>query len=116
MLVIPPSTRNKRRERQSFTPNRPRPEAPVLIVGAAVAGNVLTLTFDQPVSLSGVPAFTIPDAPAAAAVSASKTGPTVVAITYGQSIEGALSVNVGFRDPAIRGSSGGYVTSVISAI
>ena len=116
MLVIPQSTRKTRRQNNAVTPNRPRPEAPVLITAAVIAGSVLTLTFDQPVSLSGVPAFTIPDAPAATPVSAAKTGPAVVAITYSQSIEGALVVNVGFRDPAIRGASGGYVTSIVSPI
>jgi hypothetical protein len=111
---MPAQTRlvNKARaRRQRGNPNRPLPVSPVLINNAAVAANVLTLTFDQPVSLSGVPAYTT-DLPGIAPVSAAQTGPAVVAITFGASIAGAVSLNVPFRDPAIRGASGGYVTIV----
>ena len=115
MLIIPPSTRKSRREAQAFTPNRPRPEAPVLIVNSVVAANVLTLTFDQPVTLSGVPKFTT-DLPGQTVIAANKTAAATVALTFNEPIAGAVSLNVGFRDPAIRGASGGFVTSVTQII
>ena len=71
---------------------------------------MLTLTFDQPVSLDGTPQFTT-DVAGATPVSAAKTAPNVVEITYSAAIAAATSINLSFRDPAIRNSSGGFVTS-----
>ena len=110
MPATPRTTKPARRERSRESANRPRPAAPILIVGSAIAGNVLTLTFDQPVSLSGIPRF-IPDMPGLLPVSAARTGPTTVAITYSGALASIVSLNIGFRDPAIRNASGGYVTS-----
>lgn len=90
--------------------NRPQPATPILITSASPVGSVLTLTFDQPVSLNGTPAFTT-DVVGATALSATQQSPTVVAITYSAAIAAATEINLGFRDPAIRNSSGGYVTS-----
>jgi hypothetical protein len=104
------ATKAARRQTSRDNPNRPRPAAPILIVGSSIAGAVLTLTFDQPVSLSGVPKFTT-DLGEVVPVGAAKTAQSVVAITFSAPVTGAVNLNVGFRDPAIRNASGGYVTS-----
>lgn len=100
------TTRRTRRD----TANRPRPETPILVVGSSIAGSVLTLTFDGPVSLCGVPAFTT-DFPTQVAVSAARVAANAVAITYNEPLAGITTLDVGFRDPAIRNAAGGYVTS-----
>ena len=94
--------------KQSRIP-RPRPETPIYITGAVAVGNVLTLTFDQPVILSGTPGFTT-DMVGATPVSATRPAINQVAITYSAGVAGLNVVNLTFRDPAIRNASGGYVT------
>jgi hypothetical protein len=103
------TTRTPRRTRKD-TANRPRPETPIYVTGFLIAGSVLTLTFDQPVLLAGVPGFRT-DLETPVAVSAARTAADKVAITYSETVEGAVTLFVGFRDPAIRNASGGYVTS-----
>lgn len=101
--------RTNRRTRKE-TANRPRPETPIYVTGFAIAGAVLTLTFDQPVMLAGVPGFRT-DLAGPTAVSAARTAVDKVAITFSEPLDGAVTLFVGFRDPAIRNASGGYVTS-----
>jgi len=84
---------------------------PIIIIDVNTTGSVLTLVFDQPVSLNGTPKFK-PDVAGADPVSAVQTAPNTVAITYDTALTGATGMNIGYRDPAIRNSSGGYVTSV----
>jgi len=109
-IIRPAATRGRGRKQQKNSPNRPRPVSPIYITNVLGAGSVLTLTFDQPVSLSGVPKFAT-DLAGPVAVSAAKTGADTVAITMSASIVGSSFVKIPFRDPAIRNSSGGYVTS-----
>src|SRR5688572_4649433 len=90
--------------------NKPQPVTPIYISSAVAAGSVLTLTFDQPVMLSGTPQFTT-DVAGATAQSAVKTAANVVAITFSASIAAATVINLPFREPAIRNASGGFVTS-----
>lgn len=105
--------RPNRRKRNVNPPfNQPRIATPIYIVSANPTGSTLTLTFDQPVSLNGTPAFTT-DVVGPTALSASQQSPTVVAITFSAAIAAATQVNIAFRDPAIRNSSGGYVTSSV---
>ena len=108
MLVNPPSPSARSRRGGKDTANRPRPETPILITAATAVGSVLTLTFDQPVILSGTPAFTT-DMPGAA-ISAARPALDQVAITFDAAVAGFNVVNLAFRDPAIRNASGGYVT------
>jgi hypothetical protein len=103
------SSKQTRRARRD-NPNRPRPETPILIVTAGAAGSVLTLTLDQPVLLSGTPAFTT-DVGGAIPVSATRPALNQVAITFSGNIAAMNQVNLTFRDPAIRNTSGGFVTS-----
>ena len=87
----------------------PQPTNPILITDAVVAGPALTLTFDQIVTLKGLPAFSVDIA--GSVVSATQPAPNIVEIVFSQAITGATTVNVGFRDPAIRSASGGYVVA-----
>jgi len=89
--------------------NKPQPTAPITVTGASIAGSVLTLTFDQPVALKGVPNYAIVGVVGADAVSAVRTTPTTVAITYDTALLGATSVTIPYEEPAIRNSSGGFV-------
>ena len=102
------------RPRRSVNPpiNQPELIAPVQITNSVKALAVMTLTFDQPVSLMRgiVPAYTT-DIAGVTALSVVKTAPNIVAVTFSASIAAATKLNIGFRDPAIRSASGGYVTS-----
>lgn len=90
--------------------NRPNPTAPVSITAVVKLASVMTLTFDQPVTLKGTPGFTT-DIAGVTALSAVKTGPNIVAVTFSAAITTAIKLIIPFRDPAIRGAGGGYVTS-----
>jgi hypothetical protein len=90
--------------------NMPEVDTPVLITGVAKATNVMTLTFNVPVRLDGTPAFTT-NLAGVTAVSAVLTAPNAVAITFSAAITTATALFIGYRDPAIRGASGGYVSS-----
>lgn len=107
--VIGRAVRRTSRKTSNKEATTPQPATPIYIVSGATSGSQLTLTFDQPVSLNGVPQFTTALAPTP--VSAAQTAANVVVITYSGNVAGAEWVNVGFRDPAIRNSSGGFVTS-----
>ena len=103
--------RPHRRKRNVNPPfNQPKIATPIYIASANPVGSVLTLTFDQPVSLNGTPGFTT-DVSGPTALSAVQQSPTVVAITFSAAIAAATQVVIPFRDPAIRNSSGGFVTS-----
>ena len=108
--VIPRNTPNRPSPKVNPELNRPAPDAPILITAAAAAGPTLTLTFDQPVALDGTPAFTT-DIDGVSPVSAAKTAPHQVAITFDEAIDLATKINIPARDRAIRNSGGGFVTS-----
>ena len=108
-----PITRSRpnRRKRTKNPPiNQPELNTPINITAAAAVGSVLTLTFDQVVSLDGVPAITT-DVAGADPVSAVQSSPNVVAITFDAAIAAATALNIPHRDPAIRSASGGFVVS-----
>ena len=46
------------RRRANSVVNNPQPTTPIQVTAASALGSVLTLTFDQPVSLGGTPAYT----------------------------------------------------------
>lgn len=64
-----------------------------------------TVTFDQPVILTGLPGWT--DAASHTVVSAVMTSPTVMTIVFSGTI--TTPVSIPFEDPAVRNSAGGYV-------
>jgi hypothetical protein len=80
----------------------------VRISSAAKAAAVATVTFDQPVVLKGVPAWTT-DLPGVTALSAVATSLNVVQITFSATIATATELNIPVADPAIRNKVGGFV-------
>jgi hypothetical protein len=88
----------------------PQPTTAITITAASAALAVLTVTFDQPVSLNGTPAYTT-DVVGATALSATKTSPTQIAITFSASVAAATELNIPYEEPAVRNSSGGFVST-----
>jgi hypothetical protein len=100
MLQIPAK---RTRER-----SKPRQATPVKIVSAAKSTTVLTITFDQPVRLKGVPQYTT-DLAGPTPVSAAMTSPTTLELTFSATLATATEVRIPFEDPAIRNAVGGFV-------
>ena len=98
------------RRRSNSQVNNPQPTTPIKLASASVAAEVLTVTFDQAVSLNGTPAYTT-NLAGVTAVSATQTGPTTVAITFSASIAAATEVLIPYEEPAIRNASGGFVST-----
>ena len=90
--------------------NRPMPTAAIVVTAVAKAGSVLTLTFDQPVSLDGLPKYTT-NLAGVMPISAVKTGPTAVAVTFSAAVTTATTLNIPYEEPAVRNSSGGFVST-----
>jgi hypothetical protein len=80
------------------------------MTSAIGAGTTLTVGFDQPIVLTGTPAYTT-DVVGASAVSAVKTGPTTIAITFSAVVTAATEVRIPYEEPAVRNSSGGFVST-----
>ena len=97
-----------RRSRRKNGPNVPVPSAPIGILTATPSGSTLTVVFDQPVGLSGIPRYTI-DGGSAVPIAAAMTSPTTMVLTYAASIEGAGNATIPYDDPAVRNKSGGFV-------
>ena len=106
------NVRAARKRTSNKESSQPMPVTPIYIASATKVTTLLTLVFNQVVSLSAgkVPQITTSVA-GATPVSAVQTGPTTIAITYSATIAAATSLVIPFRDPAIRNQSGGYVTS-----
>src|SRR5687768_17225678 len=90
--------------------NNPQPTTPIQVTDASASGSVLTVVFDQPVSLNGVPAYTT-SVVGATASSAVMTGMNTVAITFSATIATATSVTIPYEEPAVRNASGGFVST-----
>jgi len=84
--------------------------APIYITATSVMGAGLTLTFDQPVLLRGTPAIAT-NVAGAVPVVAHQASPTRIVIIFSSVLTGATTLDLPWRDPAIRSASGGYVTS-----
>ena len=106
--LLKAARRNRRRSNSSV--NNPQPTTPIAVSGVAAAGSVLTVTFDQPVSLNGTPAYTT-DVAGAEAVSAVMTSPTTVAITFDAAVAAATELSIPYEEPAVRNASGGFVST-----
>lgn len=101
-----------RKERQNRT-KEPQPfKTPVRITSASVDLSVLTVEFDQPVILKGVPQWTI-DVVGAEPVSATKVNATTIAITYSQSVALGTTITIPFQKDTVRSSVGGYVADSV---
>src|SRR5688572_26739447 len=80
---------------------------PIAITSATATGTLVTLVFNQFVSLKGIPQY--PNNNGALPVSATMLNPTTLQLAYGLGPE-ATGINVPAEDPAIRNSSGGFVS------
>lgn len=106
------ATGKRYRKNQVNDANDTKVANPIKIINAQTDNSVLTLTFDRQVALGrGVVPQITTDVDSAEPVSAELTAPNVVAITFSRDISSATVLNIPFRDPAIRNSSGGYVIS-----
>jgi hypothetical protein len=88
--------------------NKPVQKTPVRIVSATAATTVLTIVFDQPVILKGIPAYSV-DVVGPTRVGAALTSPTTMAITFSATVAAATEISIPFEDPGIRSAVGGFV-------
>ena len=94
-----------KRTRERVTPVQ---KTPVRIVSATAAASVLTVVFDQPVILKGIPAYAV-DVVGPTRVSAALTAPNTLAITFSAAVAAATEITIPFEDPGIRSAVGGFV-------
>ena len=90
--------------------NNPQPTTPIQITAASAVGSVLTITFDQPVALKGVPQYTT-DVAGAEPVSAELTDPMTLAITFSAAVAAATEVRIPYEEACVRNASGGFVST-----
>ena len=102
-------TSRNRPDRRRNGPNRPRPSTPIGILGITKNTTTMTIAFNQPVSLKGVPQYTT-NLGGITAVSAALTTATVMVLTFSASVATATELRIPPEDPAVRNSSGGFVT------
>src|SRR5688500_20398298 len=103
------ASRKTRRRTNSVFNNPPKTVA-IKVTAATAAGSVLTIVFNQPVSLNGVPAYTT-DVVGAEPVSAVLTGPTTGAITFSAAGAAATEARIPHEEPAVRHGSGGFAAT-----
>jgi hypothetical protein len=108
--IIGARPRSTRVRAKGNTGNNPQPTTPIKVTAATKLGSVLTVTFDQPVSLNGVPKYAT-SVVGATAMSAALTGMNTVAITYSATITTASTLTIPYEEPAIRNASGGFVST-----
>ena len=98
------------RKRSNSPVNNPQPTVPIKVTAASAVGSVLTVTFDQPVILSGVPQYAT-DVAGATPLSAVLTSATTVAVTFDAAVAAATEMKIPYEEPAIRNASGGFVST-----
>lgn len=113
--IIRRTITHRANRKKNIQANQPQPTTPIGIVSAAPALSVLTIVFDQPVQLKGVPQYTTSVA-GASPVSAALTSPTTLAVTFDADISLATTVNIPYEEPAVRNSSGGFVAPTTFAV
>ena len=96
--------------RKNSQANRPQPTAPISITAATKTGSTLSITFNQPVSLKGVPQYTT-NVAGATPISAFMASPTLLSITFSAALTSATIVNIPYEEPAVRNASGGFVSN-----
>ena len=101
-------SRSRFSSRKNPSANRPQPTTPIFISTISATGTVLTVVFNQPISLNGVPQYAV-DVAGVTPVSAAMTSPTTITITYSGAITAATGITIPYEEPAVRNSSGGYV-------
>src|SRR5688500_6322243 len=92
-------SRTSRRRAGSVT--KPQQTTPITVTGATKNTTKITVTFDRPVTLTGVPNYTTNLADVTA-VSAVATGPTTVEVTFSASGATATTLNIPYEEEAVR--------------
>src|SRR5688500_5265217 len=103
-------SRNTRRTSAKNSVNRPQPTTPIVITGCTKSVAVLTIVFNQAVTLDGVPAYTTNLADITA-ISAALTAPNTIQVTFSATVATATTLNIPYEEPAVRNSSGGFVST-----
>ena len=105
------SRRHRRSRRKGPSATRPAAPTPIAVADASVTGQVMTVTFDQAVSLSGVPKY-VAIGSGAVPESARAAGPATIELTYAAFVPGGNgALAVPFEDPAVTNPSGGRVNA-----
>ena len=91
------------------TINVPPLVAPIGIASVTKAAAVMTIVFNQPVALKGVPQYTT-NLAGVTPVSAAMTNAVTLALTFSATVATATTLNIPNEDPAIRNPSGGFVS------
>ncbi len=95
--------------KRNLQANRPQPTSQISIVSATPTAAVMTIVFDQAVALKGIPQYTT-DIVGAQPISGVLTGPMTLALAFDADVSTATSLNIPYEEPAVRNSSGGFVT------
>lgn len=110
--AITKSQPNRRSRRRNNEVNRPQPTVAITIgsvISPIMGSPILNIAFSQPVTLKGIPQYTT-DIAGAVPIAASMTNPTTLQLTFDQDVSAATVLNVPYEEPAVRNSSGGFVT------
>ena len=108
-MLLPTTKKFQRRRGRPKPPPAPA-GPPSYIVDVTSLDAVLTVVFDQPVTLDGLPAYTTALGPGVTPLSATQTAADTIEITFSGDLSGWGQVNFPFQDPAVRNAAGGYVT------
>lgn len=81
---------------------------PITPTFGAKSGSSITMTLNQPVSLTGIPAYTNG---AVTVTAATRPTSNTVALTFNGALTASIPLTIPFEDPAVRNSLGGYVAS-----
>jgi hypothetical protein len=104
------ASRNTRRTSAKSSVNRPQPTTPIVITSCTKAAEVLTIVFNQAVTLDGVPAYTT-NLAGITAISAALTAPNTIEVTFSATVATATTLTIPYEEPAVRNSSGGFVST-----
>ncbi len=103
---------NKKRgpnRKKNVQANRPQPTCAISATSVTPAGDDVSIEFDQPVSLNGIPKYTT-NIQSAIPIAAELTSPTTLKLTFNEDVSLAVSVNIPYEEPGVRNGSGGFVT------
>ena len=108
--IIGRHKKHRRSNRRTAAVTNPQPTTPIVITSASAAVAVVTITFNQPVSLSGLPAYTT-DLAGIEPLSAVLSSPTTLALTFSADVSTATALNIPYEEPSVRNVSGGFVAT-----
>src|SRR5262245_25221257 len=103
-----PNTRTRTSRRVKDTKNMHAPMGPIHIIGASVSGSTMSVTFDEAVTLAGVPQI-IPNVASRTPVSAAQPAANQIVITYNGSVATGSTLTVAYQDPGVRNVAGAFI-------